>query len=145
MHKIVLLFILAFMSLGMPAQKRTIIVGKTYENGEKLYYQAETDPKYDGGEKTMYKYIQDNIKLSQKLPATNLKQWVVVARFTVDKSGNVINPEIIRKMDPAYDNEILRIVKSMKNWTPATVGGKPVDATTYAHVSFEFLKSAKNK
>jgi len=72
---------------------------------------------YRGGISAMHKFIYTNlnffdIKNRDKKPTVHL-------RFTVDTSGNLQNIKVIRGYSTIFDNEAIRIVKSMPKWNPA--------------------------
>jgi len=50
----------------------------------------------------------------------------VTLRFVIDKDGRLLDPEIIRGVDPALDAEALRVVLSSPRWTPGKQRGKAV-------------------
>lgn len=45
-------------------------------------------------------------------------QGRVIIRFVVDKEGNVVNPKVVRSVDPYLDKEALRIINQMPKWKP---------------------------
>ena len=50
----------------------------------------------------------------------------IVVRFVVDCKGNIVNPLVVRSVDPLLDREAIRLVKSMPKWIPGRQNGKPV-------------------
>ena len=56
----------------------------------------------------------------------------VFLQFTVEKDGTVTNVRVLRGVDPALDQEAIRVVQSSPKWTPAKQRDKAV------RVSFSF-------
>lgn len=73
---------------------------------------------YPGGMVAMTTFISQN----REYPEEELRKKVegdVVVKFTVDESGNIINPSIQKSVTPNLDAEAIRIVKLMPKWQPA--------------------------
>ncbi|MFR3853121.1 MAG: TonB family protein [Odoribacter splanchnicus] len=61
------------------------------------------------------------------------KVWV---QFVVDEQGKVMQPQIVKGIDPLLDQEALRIVKLMPDWKPAQQNGKSVEASFLLPLDF---------
>lgn len=98
--------------------------------------QTDTIPaSYPGGEKAMATYIAKNIKYPQP-SINNGIEGVVNVRFTVKTDGALDKFSIVRLVDPDLEAEAIRLVKGMPAWTPATVGGTPVESQSNVEVVF---------
>lgn len=98
--------------------------------------QSDTIPaSYPGGEKAMASYIAKNIKYPQP-SINNGIEGVVNVRFTVKTDGALDKLSIVRLVDPDLEAEAMRLVKGMPAWTPATVGGTPVESQSNVEVVF---------
>ena len=98
--------------------------------------QTDTMPAaYPGGEKAMTAYLQKNLKYPQP-SLNNGIEGVVTVKFTVKTDGALDNFSIVRLVDPDLEAEAVRLVKGMPAWTPATVGGTPVDSESNVEVVF---------
>lgn len=51
----------------------------------------------------------------------------MLVNFTVDKTGKVINPKVVRKLCIPCDKEALRIVSFLKKWKPAKNRGQLIN------------------
>lgn len=72
----------------------------------------------------MYDYIHSYIKKTDKKLTGK-----VFVRFIVDETGKIEDVNIIKsfgKDGEEYDKEAIRVILSMPNWNPGTIGGKPV-------------------
>lgn len=84
-----------------------------------------TQPEFKGGINAMYKYVTDNFEY----PEEASKRWIsgkVEVEFTIEKSGDVTYVGILKGIDEMVDAEVLRLLKGMPRWTPATRNGVPV-------------------
>jgi len=64
-------------------------------------------------------------------------QGTVYVRFIVTKTGKVSNVEIQRGVDPLLDNEAIRVVKTMPDFTPGLQNGRPVSVWFTVPIVFQ--------
>lgn len=84
-----------------------------------------TQPEYKGGINALYEYVSVNFQY----PTEAAKRWIsgkLEVEFTVEKSGDVTYVGILKGIDDMVDAEVLRLLKAMPRWTPATRNGVPV-------------------
>ncbi len=62
--------------------------------------------------------LEKRIKLSDSRSRREWDHGRVIIRFVVDKEGNVVNPKVVRSVDPYLDKEALRIINQMPKWKP---------------------------
>ena len=43
----------------------------------------------------------------------------------VEKDGNLTDVKVVKSLDPSFDKEAVRVVKSMPKWEPGMWNGKP--------------------
>ncbi len=86
---------------------------------------VESMPRFPGGDVALLKYISQSIKYPVIAQENDIQGRVVVS-FVVDKDGSIVEPEVIRKIDPSLDMEALRVVKSFPKWAPGEQRGKAV-------------------
>ena len=60
----------------------------------------------------------------------------VMVMFVVDKDGSVVEPQVVKKVDPLLDEEALRVVKLMPKWKPGMQRGEIVRVKYTIPVSF---------
>ena len=102
-----------------------IINGDDDNPGDEIYDVAEVQPEFPGGTTAMLQWIQQNMRYPQSALDEGIQGRVFV-RFIVEKDGSISNPEILRGVNTALDNEALRLVRAMPKWTPAKMNGQPV-------------------
>jgi len=129
------------------AQRRAAIEEKakatpTYKDkaGKLVYYRAEVEPTYVGGEEALAKYLQDNLKYPESARKEGVEGTVWVD-FVVDKKGTVrevtATETTLAEVDSALVAEAIRVVSTMPKWGPGTQGGKPVDVSYSIPITFE--------
>ena len=91
---------------------------------KKVYDFLEQMPEYPGGVKNLYKYLGDNIKYP-RMARDNGIEGTVYIKFVVDDKGAVSQAHVVRSIGAGCDEEALRVVKEMPNWTPGRQNGKP--------------------
>lgn len=82
-------------------------------------------PQYPGGDRELLKFIAQSIKYPTDAQEAGV-QGRVICSFVVDKKGNIVEPKIIRGIDPSLDAEALRVIGMMPRWTPGRQDGKAV-------------------
>ena len=96
---------------------------------------ALTPASFPGGDEAQEAYIVANLRYPQ-VAKDNGIEGVVAVLFTVKIDGTIGNIKIKRMVDPDLENEAIRLVKQMPNWTPATDNGTPVESTAEIDVAF---------
>ncbi|MFM7006841.1 MAG: energy transducer TonB [Flavobacteriales bacterium] len=89
----------------------------------------DVEAEFPGGLDALHKFIKDSIDLTEVMEFSDEEMYnKVTVRFLVTKDGSIENA-IISKAGaycPPCNQEALRLVRSMPNWTPATLNGRPV-------------------
>lgn len=95
-----------------------IEVDSTALNTEKM-------PEFPGGMPALMKWLVQN----QRYPAIcqeNGIQGRVIVQYVVDRDGVILDPYVVKGVDPYLDKEALRVVRMMPIWKPGIQKGKPV-------------------
>ena len=87
---------------------------------------ADTMPEFPGGASALMDFISQNIIHPNANLEGNGTQGRAIVGFVVDKDGSILNPKIIRSVDPYLDREALRVVNLMPKWKPGIHKGKRV-------------------
>ena len=103
----------------MPAPVDTI---RPINNDEKvLTGVVEYQPQFPGGIKACEQFIKENLRY----PDTGSDvQGRVIVSFMVERDGSLSDIKVVRGLDPAFDEEALRVVKMMPKWSPGATDGK---------------------
>lgn len=92
---------------------------------------------FPGGETAMFQFLNKNLvyPVSAKEEAISGKCYM---QFVVSKEGLINNVKVLRGVQgcPECDQECIRVIKSMPNWTPALKDDQPVNS--YYNLPFVF-------
>ncbi len=105
------------------------------EEIREVYVIVEDMPQFPGGQEAMYQYIAENISYPPKAVEDSI-QGKVYVQVTIDKEGRVQDPKVVRSVDPILDNEAIKVIKNMPQWTPGKQRGTPVNVQFYLPVKF---------
>jgi TonB family protein len=101
-------------------------------------------PQFPGGEAGLYKFLESNIRYPYLLIKIEMEGGLDI-KFAIDKDGTVQEVGITRGFDPVADDEVIRVVKAMPKWIPATDSGRPVKMGQKLTVSFKADEGLKKR
>jgi TonB family protein len=109
---------------------------ETDEDEEVMVFQVVEDmPEFPGGENARRKFIADNVEYPESAKKEGVAGKVFVS-FVVSKDGEVKDSKVVRGVNSALDEEALRVIKSMPDWTPGKQRGKKVDVQFTLPINF---------
>ena len=97
---------------------------------------VEQMPQFSGGTEALLKYLAENVRYPKEAEEKSL-QGRVIATFVVEKDGSISRAKVVKSVDPLLDEEALRVVNSMPNWTPGRQNGEPVAVKYTIPISFK--------
>ena len=100
------------------------------------YAMLENPPQFPDGENAMMEWIMKNVQYPEGAKARGEAGRVTVS-FIINKDGKVVNGKVERGVSTELDQEALRVVSIMPNWTPGKQKGVPVDVKYVLPVSFK--------
>ena len=105
------------------------------------YVNSEVMPAYNGGQAALENYITNNIEYPQQAIDNNAEGTVSV-HFLVDEKGNISNVTTIgNKIGYGLEDEAIRVVSKMPQWTPGKVKGKNVKTWRTLPITYKFEDS----
>jgi TonB family protein len=104
-------------------------------NNDDPYTYVERMPTFPDGHEAMYKFIYDNIHYPETAKKKGISGQVIV-QFVVSKEGEIQNAKVLRGIGGGCDEEALRVVNSMPDWTPGQHNGKYVPVVFTLPVKF---------
>lgn len=137
MKKIIVRALLVFMAVSVPNLIHAQKTSTQQQAGEVVI----TQPEFKGGSEALYKYILTNFEYPEEAAKRSISGTMEV-EFTIEKSGDVSNVGILKGLDEQVDEQVLRLLKAMPRWTPATRNGVPVRYKVSMPLT---LKLSKNK
>lgn len=95
---------------------------------------------YPGGTKAMFKYLRDSVM--NKIKITNDESYIfrpVYSKITIDETGKVTNPKIIKSSNVAsVDSLLIKALANMPIWKPASMNGTIIKQDFNIPLRFEF-------
>jgi protein TonB len=97
---------------------------------------VEIMPEFPGGAGAYYKFLQEHIVYPPKALSMGI-QGRVYLKFVVEKDGSVTDIRIAKGIGFGLNEEALRVVNKMPNWTPGVQNGRNVRVTMHANILFK--------
>jgi protein TonB len=93
---------------------------------------------FKGGIPGWTKYLQKNLVTPERLFNLSRKDtiYTVTVKFTINKTGEVVDAFLLRSSEWSADKEALSILNKSPKWIPAMIKGKPVFYTHRQNISF---------
>lgn len=101
-----------------------------------IFQVVEVMPEFPGGMAECLKYLGKNIKYPT-IAQENGVQGRVIVQFVVNRDGSIVDPVVVRSVDPYLDKEALRVIQTMPKWKPGMQRGKPVRVKYTVPVTFK--------
>ena len=92
---------------------------------QQIFQVVEEMPEFPGGMGECMKFLSKNIKYPT-ISQENGVQGRVIVQFVVNRDGSIVDPVVVRGVDPYLDKEALRVISSMPKWKPGKQRGKAV-------------------
>lgn len=121
---------------GLPVSLPSTNKGDTITEKEftdKVYDVVDEHPHFPGGNGALLDWLSKNIHYTSGCASI---QGRVVVSFFVEPDGSLSDIELVQKVDPELDNEVLRVVKAMPKWIPASQNNKPIRAKFTMPITF---------
>ena len=99
----------------------------------------DQQPSFQGGMDKFYEYLSKSIKYPKEAVAKNV-QGKVFLSFIVEKSGELTNINVDRKLGAGTDEEAIRVLEASPRWIPGKIAGKPVRVKYNIPISFALSK-----
>jgi len=99
-------------------------------------YNVEKWPQFPGGESAMMAFLSKNLKYTAAAREINLEGTVHVF-FVIGKDGSIRDIEIRRGVGAGLDEEVVRVISIMPQWTPGIQNGRNVSVIYNMPVKFK--------
>ncbi|UTW66505.1 TonB family protein [bacterium SCSIO 12643] len=93
-------------------------------------------PEFPGGQEAMFAYMGENIKYPKQAKEDEISGKVLV-NFTVKNTGEIAYVKVVKGVSPELDNEAIRVIKHMPDWTPGEIDGKQVSSQLTLPINFK--------
>ncbi|MGH2648776.1 MAG: energy transducer TonB [Ginsengibacter sp.] len=102
-----------------------------------IYDHTEVMPSFKGGTDAIEDYINSHIAFPQQA-LDDSKEGKVNVKFIVNEDGKILDAHTAGpKLGDGLDEEAVRSVSAMPNWTPGTVMGRPVKVRMTLPIMFK--------
>jgi len=103
---------------------------------QQIFQVVEEMPEFPGGMAECLKFLAKNIKYPT-IAQENGVQGRVIVQFVVNQDGSIVDPVVVRSVDPYLDKEALRVIRMMPKWKPGKQRGKAVRVKYTVPVTFK--------
>ena len=100
-----------------------------------VFDEVDEMPQFPGGMPAMMQYLSSNIRYPEDAREAGTQGRVIVS-FVVEKDGSISNAKVVKPTYSSLDEEALRVVSAMPNWTPGKQNGEAVRVKYSVPVSF---------
>ncbi|MDE7347111.1 MAG: M56 family metallopeptidase [Muribaculaceae bacterium] len=124
-------------------ENKEVAVGKKEKNIEddaEAIHPAE----FPGGTGKLMEYLAYNVRYPESAQKENRSGRSVVG-YTVQKDGKISNIKVLKSSWPDLDEEAIRVVANMPDWTPAISNGISTQSEFALPVNFRLPSSSDSK
>lgn len=134
-----------FCSLPMFSQEISKQLVEPDSGRGQTFMRVEKMPEYPGGTEALMKFVAENIKYPQEAIEKGYEGLVVV-RFVVDKTGKVINPQLLKSGGHSLlDKAAMDVILLLPNFTPGEQAGEKVSVYYNLPVRFALPRVEKKE
>lgn len=106
---------------------------------EQTFTKVDIEASYPGSwTDFLIKNLNARVPIKKNAPAG---QYAVIVQFIVDREGNISDIKTLTQHGYGMEEEVIRVLKKSKKWTPAMQNGRKVKA--YKKQSITFVVSEK--
>ena len=114
------------------------------DEGSDIFTVVEQMPKFPGGNKALFKFLNKNIKYPEEARKQEISGRVFVT-FIVEDDGEITNIELLRGIGGGCDEEAMRVISIFPNYEPGLQRGIPVRVRFNMPIKFVLEKKDKDK
>ena len=116
--------------------------GTVTPNDEPAFDVVEEMPQFPGGMQALMEFLSKTIRYPKEAFEAN-KQGRVIANFVIETDGSISEAKVVKSVDPSLDEEALRVINAMPNWTPGKQSGKVVRVKYTVPINFRLDDKTK--
>ncbi|MEI6764337.1 MAG: TonB family protein [Bacteroidota bacterium] len=102
---------------------------------DKPFIWVEEMPKFPGGDEERVKFLSNNISYPKIAREMGI-QGPVYLNFVVNENGKITDLKVIRGIGGGCDEEALRVIKNMPDWSPGRQNGVAVKVMLSMAINF---------
>jgi TonB family protein len=100
---------------------------------------SEIAPEFPGGSRGMARYFRRNYRYPSSAQENSV-EGVVYIRFVVNADGSLSNYKLLKGIGYGCDEEALRLIRNMPDWTPGENGGQKVPVYKTIPITFKLIR-----
>jgi TonB family protein len=104
-------------------------------DADKIFTVVDHMPQFPGGEAALLDYIRTHINYPAEARNKGIEGNVYVS-FILDTMGKPFDVKLLRGLEPSLDEEAIRLIKNMPNWSPGSQNGHKVKMQYNQQVKF---------
>lgn len=108
---------------------------KSTVTGE-IYEEVDEMPVYGNGQEDLVNFIVKEVQYPEQAKKNGIQGKVFVS-YVVTTTGKVADVEVLESVNDLLDAEAVRVVSSMKKWTPGKKDGKAVNVKMVMPIMFK--------
>lgn len=112
---------------------------KDTPDDEKAFTEVEQMPVYPGGEEALMKFLTTNVHYPTSASELGIEGRAII-RFIISKTGVVSDVEVISSLNPACDQEAIRVISMMPKWKPGRQNGRDVAVYFTLPIKYQLSK-----
>lgn len=112
------------------------------EKKDEIFEKVENMPEFPGGFQAFWKFVSDNVRLPEDVPATPDKAHIRCS-LVVLKDGRISDVKVVRGVDPFLDAEAVRVLQSMPRWEPGKEHGQNVNVRVSVLVIIDMMTATR--
>ena len=112
-------------SRRIPQESNAKKVTKAKKIDGEVYNVVDKMPEYKGGMDALMSYLSSNITYPEAAKNDKIEGKVFVS-YVINEQGKVTQVKVERGVNKLLDDEAIRVVKKMPDWTPGEHQGKKV-------------------
>lgn len=102
---------------------------------DQAFFTVDVLPEYPGGSEALLEYLRREV-VYPTICRENKIEGRVLVTFVINKDGSIVEPQIVRSVHPALDNEALRVISQMPAWKPGILHGQVVRVKYTVPINF---------
>ena len=113
----------------------------TLDNGCAIYTEVyeydyvDQKPEFPGGRGSMIKFINSTREYPAEAYDAGIEGRVTCA-FIVNTNGKICHVQVLRGVEPSLNQEAIRIVSNMPDWSPGKIDDNPVPTRVVCCIPF---------
>jgi TonB family protein len=96
---------------------------------------VQVQPEFPGGADSLQSFLKANLVYPDSAKYKRIQGRVYIG-FLVDRKGRIKDAKLLSGVNKWLDDEALRVVNIMPQWTPGTAGGSAVDVQYILPIDF---------